>query len=374
MKYRSYFTNKELAPIINKIEEDKALSLADAYTLYTHSPVEALLSLANEIRFKINPLRRVSWQIDRNINYTNICISGCKFCNFHLPPSKREEGYLLQIDHYREKIDQLFALGGNQILLQGGLDPNLKIEYFEQLFCTLKQEYPTLKLNALGPPEVAHIARVSKITVKECLKRLIAAGLDSLPGAGAEILSDRVRGVLSPGKPSATSWIEVMEEAHKQGISTTATMVYGHIETIEERLEHLLTLRDIQNRRPEGTTGFRAFIAWPMQLKGTKIGREISHPLLSPIEHLKMVAISRIVVTNIPHIQVSWLTIGRELAKLALHSGADDMGSIMIEENVVSSAGASYRSNREQMEQTIREAGFDPWLRNQDYTPYTPDQ
>ncbi|MFA5713187.1 MAG: CofH family radical SAM protein [Bacteroidales bacterium] len=372
MKSPNDLNKREALELLEKIDSKQELTLEDTVLLYNHLPVAALLSAANDIRFKINPKRAVSWQIDRNINYTNLCISGCKFCNFHLPLSKREKSYILTLDEYRKKIDELFSLGGDQILLQGGLHPQLRIEYFEDLFTTLKREYPNLKLNALGPPEVAHIARISKITVKETLQRLISAGLDSLPGAGAEILSERVRKVLSPGKPSAQSWIEVMEEAHRLHLGTTATMVYGGIETIPERLQHLHTLKAIQERREPGAPGFRAFIAWPMQIKGTKLEGVLKERAISPIEHLKMVAISRIVLTNIPHIQVSWLTIGKELAKVALHSGADDMGSIMIEENVVSSAGARFKSNREEMIETIKEAGFEWWLRNQDYTPYTP--
>lgn len=350
------------------------LTLKEAIFLYNELPVQELLAWGNEFRYHKVPQKRVSWQIDRNINYTNVCISACKFCNFHCTLSQKERAYTTQHSQYIEKIDQLIAAGGNQILLQGGLHPHYGIEFYTELFKFLKSEYPNLKLNALGPPEVAHIAKVSKLETIEVLQRLREAGLDSLPGAGAEILSERVRRELSPGKPSRESWIRVMKEAHQLGINSTATMVYGHIESIEERLEHLLTIREIQNDKPVTSQGFTAFIAWPMQVKGTKLEREYSIPPLTAIEHLKMIAVSRLILNNINHIQVSWLTIGKQLAQIALHCGADDMGSIMMEENVVSSAGANHKANGAEMEKIIREAGFEPWLRNQDYTPYIPHQ
>lgn len=357
--------------------EGKEISIDEAVEIYNRAPVTGLINAANRIRQIINPGNKVSWQIDRNINYTNVCISGCKFCNFHCKITDRDTSYITSAKEYRNKIDELFRLGGDQLLLQGGLHPGLDIIFYEELFRSLKQDYPQLKLNALGPPEVFHIARVSSLTVEETLKRLIAAGLDTLPGAGAEILSHRVRKILSPGKPGVQSWINVMQCAHKLGIGTTATMVYGHIETIEERIEHLILLRNLQNSKPVGSPGFRAFICWPMQIADTKLSKDYPE-IKSPgvIEYLKMVAISRIVLNNIKHIQASWLTIGMETAKIALHSGADDMGSIMIEENVVSSAGADYHTDAEGIQKAIREAGFTPWLRGQDYSPrqYNPHQ
>lgn len=359
--------------IINKAYQGKELTTKEALFLYNNIPVAELLSIGNTIRFIKVPEKKVSWQIDRNINYTNICISACTFCNFHCTISQKERSYTTGIEEYKVKIDQLIEQGGNQLLLQGGLHPHYGIEFYENLFKELKNYCPTLKLNALGPPEVSHIARLSKLSIEETLVRLVKAGLDSLPGAGAEILSQRVRKIISPGKPGVESWKEVMECAHSLGLGTTATMVYGHLETLEERIEHLFILRDIQNRKREGVPGFTAFIAWPMQMEGTKLGDLYNIEKLSVIEHLKMIALSRIVLYNIPHIQVSWLTIGKELAKVALHCGADDMGSIMIEENVVSSAGATNRLNKESIQETIREAGFEPWLRNQDYTPYNPN-
>jgi len=353
----------------NKALEGMPLSSPEGVFIYKNSSVQELLSLANKIRYKHNPLQKVSWQIDRNINYTNICISGCLFCNFHCTLSQKDKSYTTTIDEYREKILELKAMGGDQILLQGGLHPGYDIHFYEKMFSDIKSIDPEIKLNALGPPEVAHIARISKISIGETLQRLIAAGLTSLPGAGAEILCDRVRKILSPGKPGSAKWIEVMKCAHKLGLGSTATMVYGHIEAIEERIEHLITIRDIQSKKPADAPGFRAFICWPMQIENTRLAEKFDIAPVSAVEHLKMVAISRIMLNNITHIQASWLTLGPELGKVALHCGADDMGSIMIEENVVSSAGADFRRNKEEMQNMITDAGFEPWLRNQDYSP-----
>lgn len=353
-----------------KISSGSAVTAEEALFLYSDINPSQLFALAQQVRFRHNPQKRVSWQIDRNINYSNVCISGCLFCNFHCKVSDKDHSWETTHEEYKQKIDELFARGGDQVLLQGGLHPNFDITYYEDLFRMLKSINPLLKLNALGPPEVWHIARISKLSIKETLRRLVDAGLDSLPGAGAEILDDSIRKKISPAKPSAHAWLEVMKEAHKMGLGTTATMVYGHIETVEQRIEHLIALRNLQSEKPQGVPGFRAFIGWPMQTKGTKLGELHSIEPLTPVEHLKMIALARIILYNIPHIQVSWLTIGKELAKVALHCGADDMGSIMIEENVVSSTGSGYRSDEEEMQRVIKEAGFEPWLRNQDYTPY----
>ncbi|MCK9304702.1 MAG: CofH family radical SAM protein [Bacteroidales bacterium] len=360
---------KDVNKLYNKALAGEFLSVREGKELYTRTPSSQLFYLADQIRFKKNPLRRVSWQIDLNVNYTNVCISGCLFCNFHCRPSQRQSAYTLTKEQLQEKINLVREAGGDQLLLQGGLHPNYDIEFYENMLRTIREISPGIKLNALGPPEIAHISRISGITMTETIKRLIDAGLDSLPGAGAEILSDRVRKIISPSKPDAHSWEKVMREAHKLGIGTTSTMVYGHLETLEERLDHLVLLRSIQADKPAEAPGFRAFIGWPMQLKKTRLLEK--YPLSPPsmLENLKMVAISRIMLINVPHIQVSWLTIGPRTAQLALHCGADDMGSVMIEENVVSSAGSHFRMVPDEMERCIREAGFDPWQRNQDYTP-----
>jgi cyclic dehypoxanthinyl futalosine synthase len=362
--------------ILKKASDLQPITFEEAFYLYKNTPLPILNYHANIIRNKLNEKGKVSWQIDRNVNYTNICTSGCLFCNFHCKPHQKEKGYILKECEYTEKIEQLFKIGGNQLLLQGGLHPHLGIDFYEQLFKRLKDNYPTLKLNALGPPEIAHIAKISSLPISEILSRLKKSGLDTLPGAGAEILSPRVRRIISPGKPSVEQWVDVMKQAHKQGFSTTATMVYGSIETEEERIQHLFTLRDIQDAKPGGSIGFRAFIPWPMQMNGTILEKLINEGAIErpptnegPLEFLRIVALSRIVLLNIQHIQASWLTIGIPTALLALHCGADDMGSIMIEENVVSSTGKRNHLDKSSMVAVIKEAGFDPWLRDQLYHP-----
>ncbi len=359
----------ERGVILNKALTGKDLSLQESLFLYDKVPLPVLFDTANRLRQKIIPGNSVSWQIDRNVNYTNVCISKCKFCTFHCTLSQKEKAFTTSESEYRLKIEELIAYGGDQLLLQGGLHPQYDIHFYENLFSTLKIIYPQIKLNALGPPEVYHIAKRSNLTIKDTLIRLRDSGLTSLPGAGAEILSDRVRNIVSPGKPGVNAWSEVIMCAHSLNIPTTATMVYGHIETIEERINHLLLIREIQNKKPKNHIGFTAFICWPMQTKGTKLSEEFVTITPSAVENLKMIAISRIVLNNIPHIQASWLTMGKDTAKLALHCGADDMGSVMMEENVVSSTGLRYTMSKEEMVRTIKEAGFDPWLRNQDYSP-----
>ena len=361
------------------------LTKEEALALYWEAPLEELCARADAERYRHVPERRVSYQIDRNVNYTNVCLSGCKFCNFHCRPDEPEKAYTLSFEGYLPKIAELLELGGDQLLLQGGLHPRYGIEWYEDLFQRLKKAEPSLKLNALGPPEIAHIARLSRLTYREVLERLRAVGLDTLPGAGAEILCDRVRKFLSPAKPSAQQWLDVMREAHALGMSTTATMVFGHIETLEERIDHLMSLRALQDGRPAGTPGFRAFICWPMQLSGTELQRladagrlpaGISLPgeprCWSPDEEfLRTVAIARLVLDNVDHIQASWLTVGLPTGLRALNAGADDMGSIMIEENVVSAAGARHRlqDGERTLRSAIVSAGYEPWLRDQCYQP-----
>jgi len=370
----------------------KRLSKEESLALYREAPLSELCKRAMGERFRHVPERRVSYQIDRNVNYTNVCLSGCKFCNFHCRPDEPEKAYTLAFEEYLPKIAGLKALGGDQLLLQGGLHPRYGIDFYETLFRRLKEAEPSLKLNALGPPEIAHIARISKLSCREVLERLRRAGLDTLPGAGAEILSDRVRRYLSPAKPSVRQWLDVMREAHDLGMSTTATMVYGHVETLEERIDHLLQLRELQDRRPAGVPGFRAFICWPMQLSGTELERIAASGRLpegfslpgepkrwtSEEEFLRTVAVARLVLDNVDHIQASWLTVGLPTGIRALQAGADDMGSIMIEENVVSSAGSHHtlggtRLGASDGERRLREAiastGFTPWLRDQCYRP-----
>ena len=346
----------------------ETLSREEAYWLWEEAPLERLAAVADEVRRNVVPDPKVvTWQIDRNVNITNVCISGCKFCNFHCKPHEVEREFITTIEEYRSKIDRMLELGGDQLLLQGGLHPKLGVEFYEELFRELKRLYPEVRLHALGAPEVAHVAKVSGISTREALERLVAAGLDSLPGAGAEILVDRVRKQISPAKPSVEEWLQVMHEAHEINLPTSATMMYGHVETPRERIDHLLKIRDLQAQCPAGNWGFIAFIPWIFRSSGTRLEREGVKSEFSPLEYIRMIAVSRLVLNNINNIQASWLTVGKATAQLALHSGANDMGSIMIEENVVSSAGANNSFNAEGIQKAIREAGFEPRLRDQLY-------
>ena len=343
------------------------LTVDEGIALYTSAPLEELMFVANNLRQLHNSGNSVGWMIDRNVNLTNICFSQCTFCNF-CRKKQSDDAYVTSTDDYISKIDELYSLGGNQLLLQGGMNPDLDINFYIELFSGLKRLYPTLKLHALGPPEVIYLAKKEHLTFSEVLIRLMQAGLDSLPGAGAEILSDRVRSILSPAKATAGEWIEVMREAHKLNLPTSATMMYGHIETVSERIEHLLKLRDLQSAKTENHYGFITFIPWPFQDTGTvlltKHGIKSSY---SGPDYLRMISISRIILNNIRNIQASLLTVGREIGMLSLHAGANDLGSIMIEENVVSAAGATNRFNAVEMQSIIKEAGFVPRSRNQKY-------
>lgn len=356
--------------IFAKALDRQTLTSDEAYWLWEEAPLERLAAVADKVRRDVVPDKDVvTWQIDRNVNITNVCISGCKFCNFHCKPHQQERAFITTIDEYREKIDQMLALGGDQLLLQGGLHPKLGIDFYENLFSELKRLYPQVRLHALGAPEVAHIARISNITSRQALERLVAAGLDSLPGAGAEILCDDVRRAISPAKPSVQDWIDVMHEAHEMNLPTSATMMYGHVETSRQRIDHLLSIRDLQARCPEGNWGFIAFIPWIFRSTGTRLEQEGVRSHFSPLEYIRIIAVSRLILNNIRNIQASWLTVGKATAQLALHSGANDMGSIMIEENVVSSAGAHNQFDAEGIQRAIREAGFRPQLRDQLYQP-----
>ena len=354
--------------IYDKAFADEHLSYEEAMRLWREASLYELASQADCLRReKVADPEVVTWQIDRNINTTNVCVSGCRFCNFHCKPHQTDRHFITSLEEYFRKTDEMLALGGDQLLLQGGMHPALGVEYYEELFRALKERYPQLRLNALGAPEVAHIAKVSKISTREVLERLREAGLSSLPGAGAEILVERVRKTISPAKPSVEEWLRVMHEAHEMNLPTTATMMYGHIESVEERIEHLIRLRDLQAECPEGNYGFTAFIPWIFRSEGTQLEAMGYATHFSPTEYLRLIAVARLVLNNIRNIQASWLTVGKQTAQMALHSGANDMGSIMIEENVVSSAGASNRFDSEGIQRAIREAGFTPRLRDQLY-------
>ncbi|HMS70428.1 MAG TPA: CofH family radical SAM protein, partial [Saprospiraceae bacterium] len=294
-------------------------------------------------------------------------IANCKFCNFYRRPG-HEESYITSIDEYKVKIEEMFELGGEQLLLQGGHHPDLGLSYYVDLFKELKQIYPNLKLHALGPPEIAHITKLEGSTHIEILQKLKAAGLDSLPGAGAEILNDRVRRLISKGKCGSQEWLDIMRAAHKVGLTTSATMMFGHIETNLERMEHLVDIRQVQSEKPENAVGFIAFIPWPFMDEDTillKLKR--ARNTVTGDEYVRMIAMSRIMLPNIDNIQASWLTVGKKIGQLCLHAGANDFGSIMIEENVVSAAGAAFRFTAGGIQEAIKEAGFIPRLRDQQY-------
>jgi cyclic dehypoxanthinyl futalosine synthase len=343
------------------------LSIEEGVSLHQHAPLTDLMYVGNELRKKQVPHSKVTWIIDRNMNTTNVCVANCKFCNFYRIPG-HEEAYITDIETYKRKIEETFRYGGEQLLLQGGHHPGLGIDYYTELFRELKQLYPQLKLHALGPPEVAHICKVSGISHREALERLKEAGMDSMPGPGAEILNDRVRRLISKGKCGAQEWLDIMKEAHQVGLTTSATMMFGHVETIEERFEHLVKLREVQAMKPEGAKGFLAFIPWTFQDVDTLLARIRKTKYdTSGEEYIRMIALCRIMLPNVKNIQASWLTVGKQVAQMCLHAGANDFGSIMIEENVVSAAGAPHRFTAAGIQQAIREAGFEPQLRNQQY-------
>lgn len=326
-----------------------------------------LMYVGNKLRQKQVPGNAVTWIIDRNSNTTNVCIANCKFCNFYRRPG-HDEAYITTIDEYKVKIEELFRLGGEQLLLQGGHHPDLGLAFYVDLFSELKALYPNLKLHALGPPEIAHITRLEKSTHYKVLSALKDAGLDSLPGAGAEILSDRVRRLISKGKCGGQEWLDVMRAAHQLRLTTSATMMFGHVETNPERMEHLAAIRQVQSEKPEDAKGFLAFIPWPFQDEDTILRKlKRARNTVTGDEYVRMIALSRIMLPNVLHIQASWLTVGKKVAQICLHSGADDFGSIMIEENVVSAAGAAFRFTAQGIQDAIREAGFSPQLRNQQY-------
>ncbi|HMQ47989.1 MAG TPA: cyclic dehypoxanthinyl futalosine synthase [Saprospiraceae bacterium] len=343
------------------------LSAEEGVFLFENGATAELMYVGNLLRQKQVPGNTVTWIIDRNSNTTNVCIANCKFCNFYRRPG-HEESYITSIEEYKVKIEELFSYGGEQLLLQGGHHPDLGLAYYVDLFKELKSLYPNLKLHALGPPEIAHLTKLEKSTHTQVLQALKDAGLDSLPGAGAEILDDRVRRLISKGKCGAQEWLDVMHAAHNIGLTTSATMMFGHVETNLERMEHLVKIREVQSRKPQGAKGFLAFIPWPFQDEDTILKRlKRARNTCTGDEYVRMIAMSRIMLPNVINIQASWLTVGKQVAQLCLHAGANDFGSIMIEENVVSAAGARFRFTANGIQDAIREAGFRPQLRNQQY-------
>lgn len=314
--------------------------------------------MADSVRQRLHPGKEVTYVIDRNINYTDICISACKFCAFYKPPED-QGGYLLSFEELGRKIQETQDLGGTQVLLQGGLHPDLSLDYYEDMLRYMKQT--GIHVHGFSPPEVHHFAVLSGLTTKEVLKRLVSAGLDSIPGGGAEILSDRVREQIAPRKCSADEWLKVMEEAHQLGLRTTATMMFGHLEECEERLEHLRRLRELQDR----TGGFTAFIPWPFQPDNTVLDNVSK---VDAVGYLKMLALSRIYLDNFENVQASWVTQGPKVAQLSLFFGANDFGSTMIEENVVAAAGVQFRLSEGEIRKLVQGAGFEPRQRLMDYT------
>jgi len=343
------------------------LTAEEGVFLFEQASTAELMWVGNHIRQQHVPGNIVTWIIDRNSNTTNVCVANCKFCNFYRRPG-HAESYVTSIEQYKEKIEETFRLGGQQLLLQGGHHPELGLKYYCDLFSELKTLYPDLKLHALGPPEIAHIAKLDQTSHYEVLKALKEAGLDSLPGAGAEILDDRVRRLISKGKCGGEEWLNVMRAAHQLHLTTSATMMFGHIETNLERMEHFVALRQVQSEKPATANGFLAFIPWPFMDEGTLLKKlKRARNVCSGDEYVRMIAMSRIMLPNIKNIQASWLTVGKKIAQVCLHAGANDFGSIMIEENVVSAAGAAFRFTSQGIQDAIKEAGFQPKLRNQEY-------
>ncbi|MBZ5558434.1 MAG: dehypoxanthine futalosine cyclase [Acidobacteriia bacterium] len=345
--------------LADKVRAGERVSAAEALDLYRHAPTALLGRLADGIRARKHPDGLVTYIIDRNVNYTNVCVARCSFCAFYRAVGS-SEGYVLGFDELFRKIDETIAVGGGQLLLQGGHNPDLPLTWYEDLFRAIKRRYPSFRLHALSPPEVIHLSRLSQLPVPAIIDRLVAAGLDSIPGGGAEILVDRVRKLLHcDGKATADEWLGVMRHAHRAGLRTTATMMYGTVETDEERLDHLLRLRALQDE----TGGFTAFIAWSYQPEHTELaGREATG-----VEYLRTLATARIVLDNFDNLQASWVTQGGKVGQLSLAYGANDMGSVMIEENVVRAAGASYCMDEVEIVRNIEDAGFVPKRRSMHY-------
>jgi cyclic dehypoxanthinyl futalosine synthase len=344
--------------IADKVRQGGRVDRDEALELYLHAPTAVLGELADGIRTRKHPDRTVTYIIDRNVNYTNVCVARCNFCAFYRPIGS-DEGYVLGFDEIFRKIDETIALGGGQLLLQGGHNPDLPIEWYEDLFRAVKARYPQFRLHALSPPEVMHLTRLSRLTVPQVIARLIAAGLDSIPGGGAEILVDRVRKLLNCCGKATDEWLAVMRHAHLAGLRTTATMMYGHVETAEERLEHMFRLRDVQ----DATGGFTAFITWSYQPEHTELGGFEA----TGVEYLRTLAIARIVLDNFDNLQASWVTQGGKVGQLSLAYGANDMGSVMIEENVVRAAGAAYCMDEIEIVRNVENAGFIAKRRNMHY-------
>jgi cyclic dehypoxanthinyl futalosine synthase len=347
-----------VAAVLEKALGGERISDEDALALLESRELVPVGRAADELRNHKVERDRVTFIVDRNVNYTNICHTDCDFCAFYRRPGDRREGYLLPKPLIFKKIEETLAIGGTALLMQGGHHPDLGVDFYEDLFSSIKARYK-IHLHALSPPEVQHIARRSKISIPATLTRLRDAGLDSLPGGGAEILVDRVRDVIAPKKTKSAEWLGVMREAHRLGMSSTATMMYGHVETLQDRVEHMRRIRELQDE----TRGFRAFISWTFQPQGTRLAPLVKHYPTS-FDYLLTQAVSRIYLDNVDHIQSSWVTQGMKVGQVALSFGADDMGSVMIEENVVSAAGTTHRATTDDFVRAIRALGKTPVQRD----------
>ncbi|MEJ7792918.1 MAG: cyclic dehypoxanthinyl futalosine synthase [Gaiellaceae bacterium] len=347
-------------PILEKALDGERISDDEAALLLRSRELVAIGKAADELRSRRTDPARVTFIVDRNLNYTNICVTDCDFCAFYRSPGDRNEGYLLPKPVIFKKIEETLALGGTGLLMQGGHHPDLGIDYYVDLFGSIKERYK-IHLHALSPPEIQHISRRSKLTVWETLSQLRDAGLDSVPGGGGEVLVDRVREIIAPKKTKTAEWLDVMRQAHRLGMSTTATMMYGHVETLEERVEHMRRIRELQDE----TRGFRAFISWTFQRDGNRLSDKVPDEAMpTSFDYLLTQAVSRIYLDNVDHIQSSWVTQGLKIGQVALGFGADDMGSIMIEENVVSAAGTTHRTSTEELVHLIRAMGKTPVQRD----------
>jgi cyclic dehypoxanthinyl futalosine synthase len=349
-----------VADVLSKALDGERISDDDALTLLRSRDLVLVGRAADELRRRRTDPSKVTFIIDRNVNYTNVCYTDCDFCAFYRRPGDTREGYLLPKAVIFKKIEETLAIGGTGLLMQGGHHPDLGLDYYEDLFSSIKARYK-VHLHALSPSEVQHIARRSKLSVPDTLTRLRDAGLDSIPGGGAEILVDRVRTIISPKKTTSDEWLGVMRDAHRLGISTTATMMYGHVETLEERVEHMRLIRELQDEM----RGFRAFISWTFQDDGNRLG-EMVPPETMPtsFDYLLTQAVSRIYLDNVDHIQSSWVTQGMKIGQVALSFGADDLGSVMIEENVVSAAGTTHRATADDFVRVVRALGKTPVQRD----------
>jgi cyclic dehypoxanthinyl futalosine synthase len=349
--------------VAHTVEAGGRLKAEDASILAEEASLPLLGSLAHRERLRRHPEPLVTYVVDRNINSTNICQCGCRFCAFFKAPGQAG-GYVLSREELAAKIEETLALGGRQILLQGGHNPNMGLDYYESLLGFVRENYPDIHVHGFSPPEIVYFAGLAGLAVSQVIARLKAAGLASIPGGGAEILSDRVRGAVAPAKCTSAEWLDVMRQAHRQGLRTTATMMFGHVETWQERIGHLLALRELQDE----TDGFTAFIPWGFQPDNTALGGR----KCSPQEYLRVLAVSRLVLDNFPSLQASWVTMGREIAQVSLYYGANDFGSTMIEENVVAAAGVRFVMDEPGVRRAIEDAGFAPRRRAMDYTLMEP--